>query len=375
MARVCVVLGLLTSLLGCAQAHDLDHGVGGPDDDDAPAAAGASGGSALGSCDEQIKKALDGLPEDLACVGLYLDVADKKVAKDARPFTPAHLLWSDGAEKSRWIQLPEGEKIDATQPKDWVFPIGTTFYKEFSADGQRVETRVFRKTRSDRWVRGTYKWNLKETAARRTQGEDLGTVALGGAAYHIPTGRECDLCHDGRKDRVLGFEAVSLGMEGAKGITLQDLVDEDLIEPKPKSTRLEIGDDGATSAAKVLGWLHINCGVSCHNDNTDSEAYSSGLRLELNPDDLDGRSAAELDVVKTTVGVNAKTLRWAAEKRIVPGSPEMSLLFKLIAFRGGGKNDQMPPVASKVTDPEYLDLIEQWIRGMPSNQPLRMGTQ
>jgi hypothetical protein len=198
---------------------------------------------------------------------------------------------------------------------------------------------------------------------------------VGGQPYHIPSTRECSLCHDGRGDNILGFEAVSLGLPGAEGITLQDLVDEELIEPVPEETEYSIGDDGTTQAADVLGWLHINCGASCHNDNTDSEAYSSGLRLELDPADLDGRRANELEIVKTTVGINAKTLRWASQKRIVPGSPETSLLYKLASFRGGGKNDQMPPIATKIVDPEYVELLEQWIRRMPAGQPIQSGVQ
>lgn len=376
MTRVRVVLIALTTLMGCAQSHDLDHGVDGPDLNDEPASqAGAGASPGLPDCETQMEESIDGLPEDLACVGLYSDVVKKKLAKGVRSFAPAHFLWSDGAGKARWVYLPEGEKIDASRPKDWVFPVGTTFYKEFSAEGKRVETRVYRKDRSDHWDKATYKWNLRETTARRSNGEDLATASLGGYPYHIPTARECDECHGGRQDKVLGFEAVSLGLPGAKGVTLQDLVDDELIEPAPKVTRYEIGDDGSGMAPEVLGFLHINCGASCHNDNTDSEAFSSGLRLELDPADLDGRAATELDVLKTTVGINAKTLRWAAEKRIVPGSPETSLLYRLASFRGGAKNDQMPPIASKITDPAFTKLLEQWIRGMGSSRPIQTGVQ
>lgn len=375
MARLKVVLTVLIPLLGCAQSHDLDHGVPGPDLNDEPASQAGGSSPGLPDCEAQIEDSLDGLPEDLACVGLYLDVTKKTLAKDARSFAPANPLWSDGAGKARWIQLPKGEKIDASEPKDWVFPIGTSFYKEFSAEGKRVETRVYRKDRSDHWAKGTYKWNAKETAARRSIGEDLATVDLGGYPYHVPTGRECDLCHAGREDRVLGFEQVSLGLAGAKGLTLQELVDEDLIEPAPERNKYTIGEDNNAVAAQVLGWIHINCGASCHNDNTDSEAYSSGLRLELDPAELDGRPVSELAVYKTTVGVNAYTLRWASMKRIEGGSPENSLLYKLASFRGGGKNDQMPPIASKIPDPEHTKLLEQWIRSLGSPRPLQTGVQ
>ena len=41
-------------------------------------------------------------------------------------------LWADYATKQRWILLPPGTKIDATDPNEWVFPVGTKVWKEFS---------------------------------------------------------------------------------------------------------------------------------------------------------------------------------------------------------------------------------------------------
>jgi hypothetical protein len=177
--------------------------------------------------------------------------------------------------------LPNGKKIDATNPEEWVFPIGTKFFKEFRANGRRVETRLYQKVRDDRWVRATFEWNNGETAATRSQGGDREDITLYGANYHVPSGRECDQCHQGRKDRILGFSEVSLGLAGAQGLTLQVLADEKLLSPPPVRTKLSIGDDGTGMASQVLGWLDINCGVSCHNDNQNAKAYSTGLRMKL----------------------------------------------------------------------------------------------
>jgi hypothetical protein len=318
----------------------------------------------LGSrCDAEVEKSLDGLPESLTCTGLYRDFGKKKLARDAREYAPAFRLWSDGAEKRRWLALPEDTTIDATSNSEWRFPVGTKFFKEFSVDGRRIETRLFEKTRSDRWARASYAWNEDETEAVRSQGGDLPDVTVNGAVYRIPTGRECDQCHEGKDDRILGFDAVSLGLAGAEGVSLQDLVDEDLIEPAPKRTSLKIGDDGTKRAAAVLGWLNINCGMPCHNDNSNSEGYSSRLRLQLDPAQLDGRPATEFKSIKSTVGVAGETLRWSEEIRIVPGSPQRSLLYKLIASRKG-KNDQMPPIGSRVVDEEATAAIEAWISAM-----------
>src|SRR5262245_3812814 len=86
-----------------------------------------------------------GLPVDLRCTGLYADWASKTVAPDVQPFAPGTPLWSDGARKQRWIQLPAGATIDTTNPDEWVFPVGTKAWKEFSLGGRKVETRLFQK--------------------------------------------------------------------------------------------------------------------------------------------------------------------------------------------------------------------------------------
>lgn len=323
----------------------------------------ASGNARSTPCDSENEDSIDGLPNSLACAGLYADLASKEVAEGVREYSPAVPLWSDGAEKRRWISLPMDTQIDASANGDWVFPVGTSFFKEFSVDGRRVETRLFRKAREDRWVRTSYQWAEDEASATRSDGVDLEEVQLSGTTYHIPTGRECDQCHEGRQDRILGFEAVSLGLPGAQGVTLAQLVEDELLAPAPELTSLEIGDDGTGSAAPALGWLHVNCGVSCHNDNSNSEAYSTRLRLRLDPNELDGRASNDFPTLATTRGVHGKNLRWQEEVRIIPGDPEASLLYKLVKSRAG-KNDQMPPIASRVVDEEHREALALWIRAM-----------
>jgi hypothetical protein len=337
-----------------------------PDDDDAGSDDdGGTGPLFEGlTCPEQIDRAPDGLPDDVACIGLYTDVRAKRISPEVRQYAPAVPLWSDGSGKQRWIHLPPGTRIDATTPGEWVFPIGTKFFKEFRVHGRRIETRLFQKVREDRWVRATYEWNRSETRAVRSAGGDRPGVRLNGVDYHIPTERECDLCHGGREDRILGFEAISLGLPAAQGVTLRTLIEDDLIAPEPTRTELRVGDDGTGVGAPVLAWLHINCGVSCHNDNQNSEAYSSGLRMKLYPDELDGRPSRQFDAVQTTVGVATKTKRFGEnQKRITPGAPESSLLYRFVSSRGSEK-DQMPPIASKVVSVDDVLLIREWIEAM-----------
>ncbi|HMI90098.1 MAG TPA: hypothetical protein VK509_01990, partial [Polyangiales bacterium] len=117
----------------------------------------------------------------------------------------------------------------------------------------------------------------------------------------------------------------------------------------------------------ALGWLHVNCGVSCHNANSAAEGFSSRLQLQLRSEDLDGRAANAFPALETGVGVSARTLRWKDRIRIVAGSPAESLLYELASTRDPARpKDQMPPIASRLTDPDGLSAVEAWIRALPA---------
>jgi len=191
-------------------------------------------------------------PTSLVCTGLYSNIVNKEIAAGVQSYAPAVPLWADTAEKDRWIYLPPGTKIDATDPNEWVFPVGTKVWKQFSRkeDGvaKVVETRLFQKVDTGFWVRTTYAWNADLTEATVSPGGDMPWGTDGGM-YHIPTPDECDQCHRGRTEHILGFEQVSLGLEGATGLTLSELVKQQLITPVPALTNLTVGDDGTGAAA------------------------------------------------------------------------------------------------------------------------------
>jgi hypothetical protein len=350
-----IVLGLATACSGTKAANA-------PSGEAADAAAEAAADPLAAKCAGAAVP-----PMTIECTGLYTDVASKTLAAGVRAYAPAVPLWSDGADKGRWIYLPPGTQIDATDPNEWVFPVGTKAWKQFSRDGKRVETRLWQKVQAGYWVRTTYAWNADETAATISSGGDMPWGTDGGV-YHIPTPDECDQCHRGRNDHLLGFEQVSLGLSGATGLTLAELVQEKLIAPAPASTSLTIGDDGTGMAAAPLAWLHINCGASCHNGNSNSTAYGSGLRMRLDPTMLDGRSSADFDARTTTLNLMATTPTWAGQTRIVPGDPTHSLLVKLITNRGTDNPvaNQMPPIATNLVDTVDTQTVIAWISKMPA---------
>ena len=303
------------------------------------------------------------LPDKLSCTGLYSNIKEKDLGDRIREYTPAHALWSDGAEKYRWIYLPECQKIDTSDPDSWVFPVGTRLFKEFNWKGHRVETRVFWKVGDNHWLKAAYHWNDKETEAERFAGGD---VDVAGDVYYIPSAKECDQCHKGRIDRALGFEQILLSLEGAQGLTLHKLIAENRLTDPPDDVDYELGDDGTGKAAEALAYMHVNCGVSCHNGNSASAGYSTDLRLRLPVDGIDGRSPKKFEAYKTTVGVEATTPQWSGSVRITPGSPGDSLLYTLITARDpAAPKDQMPPVGSRIVDQEGVAAIKAWIKALP----------
>jgi hypothetical protein len=301
-------------------------------------------------------------PSTLECTGLYSDFASQTLSPNVQAYAPAVPLWSDGATKERWIDLPPGQKIDATNPNEWVFPIGTKVFKQFTYNGVRVETRMFLKVQANYWVHATYAWNADATATSISYGA---TVPAGdGGTWVIPAPGDCDSCHQGRSDRILGFEQVSLGLEGATGLTLLQLVVQGLITPAPTVVNLRIGDDGTGLDAPALSWLHINCGVTCHNANEGAQGYAAGMLLRLDPSLLDGSQVtSSWDPIRTTEGVNCVSGSLAGQPRIVPGNASASVIPQLISERDGGI--QMPPIASRFVDTVDVASVVDWIQRMP----------
>ena len=227
-----------------------------------------------------------GEPLDLSCTGLYSDFATKTVAAENEAFTPGLALWSDGAEKQRWIDLPPGTTIDTSNMDEWTFPVGTKFFKEFAlplgdaSTVTRIETRMLWKTGPGSWYRTTYRWSDDgTTSATELTG---GQLDAGGTGYEVPTQSDCNTCHNGRLDGVLGFEAVALGQPAAAGLTLAQLETRKLLSAPPTTAPRVPGD---ATQATAIGWLHMNCGTSCHNAGN-GLAAATGFHMRLDVDTL-----------------------------------------------------------------------------------------
>ena len=81
-------------------------------------------GAALAVAGAAADEAPAPLPQTLRAAGLFVAGSTSEVRPELLPFSPQYPLWSDGATKRRWIHLPPGTLIDASDPDAWDFPVG-----------------------------------------------------------------------------------------------------------------------------------------------------------------------------------------------------------------------------------------------------------
>lgn len=306
------------------------------------------------------------LTRDLRCTGLYGDFDQRAPACGVLEYKPAYELWSDGAEKRRWVQLPKETKVDVSDPTDFVFPVGTRFWKEFRVKGsggalRLAETRMLEKT-ADGWLRTSYVWSEDEREAIQMDNA-VGVPNLYGTGHTVPTRDQCGDCHGGRKDDILGWDALMLG-PGATGLTREKLAELGLIEGG--SLNLAIPGNEVEKAA--LGYLHANCGVSCHNANPLAKAKDTGLYLKLQHDKL--ASVQSTDAYQAINKHPAENAKYEGLTNtdpeywydIRPGDPARSLMIARQSIRG--TEAQMPRIGTNRVDDAGIQVVKRWIESM-----------
>ena len=316
-------------------------------------------------------------PATLAETGLYADFAARTLAPGVEPFAPQYPLWSDGAAKRRWILLPEGATIDASDPDAWVFPVGTKIWKEFSF-ARRIETRYMERAASGEWIYATYRWSEDETEALLAPVRGVKRVAESrpGVPYGLPSVADCRACHESGITPVLGFAALQLSNDRDPGaphaappepgsLDLDALVRRGLLAGLPAPAAAHAPRVAAVSpvARAALGYLHGNCS-HCHN--AASPIAALGLSFTV-------RADGTPEALATAVGHESQYRPTGTDLhlRVVPGAPAQSLLLARVASRQPPL--QMPPLATRLVDEEALALLTSWIEQELAPPPATAG--
>jgi len=305
-------------------------------------------------------------PRTLAATGLFAGATGSGPAEGVLPFSPQYPLWTDGAAKRRWIALPPGAAIDASDVDDWQFPVGTRLWKEFTfADAREVRFMLRRDDGS--WLYASYvqrSGDAEATLAPAT-GERGFTPTRDGRAHDVPSHADCRLCHENGRTPVLGFSALQLSPDRDPlaphatppepgSVDLTAAVARGLVRSLPErflATPPRVPARSADERA-ALGWLHGNCS-SCHNARGPLQRL--GLRLDV---PLAGPSAIA-PALATACNVESTFRHPQAPLRLAPGDPDASLLWRRVAAADAVL--QMPPFGRHLVDETARDLLARWI--------------
>lgn len=308
-------------------------------------------------------------PPRLRDTGLYNDWANRTIAPENLPYTPQYPLWSDGAAKNRWMRIPRGAYIDASNSDVWRFPAGTKFWKEFQF-GRRVETRFIELTRTG-WQFASYQWTEDETDAVLVPEAGIRQSALirDGVRHAIPSRSDCRACHVAGPVRILGVTALQLSPDrdplaphaetlppGA--VDLASLAARRLLRGLPAAMLASpprVVASTPTSRA-ALGYLQANCG-GCHNDAGELKSLDFALNFTVR------RTSSGLPrPLLTALGRPSRfklSVSPETVERICAGQPDKSMLVARMESRN--PLVQMPPLGTRLVDTDAVQLIRRWI--------------
>ncbi|MCB9253233.1 MAG: hypothetical protein H6617_00945 [Bdellovibrionaceae bacterium] len=310
----------------------------------------------------------------LSETGLYTNISTKEVKPENRFYDPQYPLWTDGAEKRRWIYLPPAQTIrtqgEGADINHWAFPLGTKIWKEFAYNTDsglhRVETRLIEKVAEGEWEFGSYVWEEGENDAVLAPSGGLSNhyPVAPGVSHDIPRRADCLTCHRRGGDPVLGFGALQLSTDrdplsmpsNSVGLDLLMLAREGLIDRQETELNPAPRIHAATAEARVsMGYLHGNCG-HCHNPQGSAGWTNLWMRHDV-------EMTTEQAAPAFLTAVNQPTLFFQ-----IPG---MESTFRLkghepdksaVLYRMESTDfNRMPPIGTKLVDERAVQWLREWL--------------
>jgi uncharacterized repeat protein (TIGR03806 family) len=318
-------------------------------------------------------------PEKLSEWHLFAGRArDLKPNRGVVPYDINTPLFSDYADKHRFVWMPAGAAAVYNPDEVFDFPVGTIFSKTFAypIDGQPgverlIETRLLVHSDSG-WVGLPYVWNDAQTEATLQLDADPTVVhwtAPSGRPYtinyQIPNANQCKECHNRSKVMVpLGPKARNLNKpypypEGAENeLAHWTRVGYLRGAPAPSvAPRTAVWNHPASGSpeARARAYLDVNCGT-CHSPR--GSANNTGLDLTIAETD-----PVRLGVCKVPVAAGQGSGDLLLD--VIPQRPEASIL--LHRMESTAPKVMMPELGRTVTHEEGVELVREWIASLQGN--------
>jgi uncharacterized repeat protein (TIGR03806 family) len=290
------------------------------------------------------------------------------------PYSLNTPLFSNYAEKLRFIKLPPGNKAIYNDSNVFELPKGTVLIKNFyfPIDFRKpekgrtiIETRLLAH-KEDGWATYQYIWNESQTEAVFEPIGDAITVNYTDAKgkkvtspYVIPNQNQCKGCHsEGNKLLPIGLAARHLNgpftYQQGEPNQLQYWASKGLIDLPAGSIPANAiwQDKKASVESRARAYLDINCGF-CHQSK--GPANTSGLFL-----DIHNKNLTTLGINKSPVAAGRGTGNLSYD--IVPGNPSKSILIYRMTSTDPGI--AMPEIGRENIHKEGIALISEWIKSL-----------
>lgn len=301
-------------------------------------------------------------PASLSAFGFFDGGADRPSAA-LLPYALRTPLFTDYAEKQRFLYLPKGASYRVGNDGRLQFPLGSALIKSFGyhdASGRLriIETRLLLH-RAEGWVALPYVWKEDGSDAELRVGGARTPVQFvrpdgksASISYAVPNKNQCKQCHSS-KEQVMPVGPVWSNLlfsndnaQAAFTARASDAVPVNMIEAKWDDPRSGSVD------ARALAYLRVNCG-HCHKPS--GSASNSGLFFDDHK-----RTQASLGIGKRPVaaGRGSGNLDFVVD----PGHPERSIL--IYRMKSTDPGIAMPELGRASVHDEGVALLEQWIRSM-----------
>lgn len=275
------------------------------------------------------------------------------------PYSVNSPLWSDGADKQRYLSLPNNTQVTLTSNGDFNFPIGSVLMKHFKFGEKFVETRLFAHGELG-WQGFSYEWNDAQTdATLLSAAKDKMTNNVN---WHFPSSGQCLQCHTTAAGFSLGLETKQLNSNFVYPVsqktanqltTLAHIgIFSSPLSTSQKTEKLySLSDSQATTQQKARSYLHSNC-ANCHQPDGPT------------PVNIDLRITTPLELMKVcNLAPTAGDLGIANARIVATGDPLKSILLKRMQVTD---STQMPPLARTVIDAQAVQVVSDWITSLQS---------
>ena len=314
------------------------------------------------------------IPKLLSQTGAFKDVRTLAPADGLIPYDLIVPFWSDGAEKSRFVSVPQNQTIKFSPTGEWVFPRGTVFVKTFflatnetNPDSpRRLETRLLVCDETGGVYGVVYKWRADGNdadllATNLTEAIPIQTATgVRTQLWYYPSRQDCLTCHTANAGFVLGVKTRQLNRAFTfpTGVTENELrawdhaglFDTNFSDTELKQfPRLAATDDLSQSLEdRARSYLDANC-ANCHRPKGTVAYFDARYDTPLVRGGLiDGNVLFDERIDGARV--------------IAPNDIWRSILYMRANTTEAFK---MPPLARNTIDTRGMKLLREWIESLP----------